>query len=118
MSEKKELIFVGSGTEKFGGDLVEVTLNRRQLKEASSHPLTQDGHGFFEMNGEHYVKLSVQKMRQPNEHGKTHFVAINTWKPDSQKAAIKAAQPRAFDTPNQATPPANKADEFDDDIPF
>ena len=62
MSEKKELIFVGSGTEKFGGDLIEVTLNRNQLKEALTHPLTQDGHGFFEMNGIHYVKLSVQKM--------------------------------------------------------
>jgi hypothetical protein len=113
MSEKKELIFVGSGTEKFGGDLIEVTLNRNQLKEATKHALTQDGHGFFEMNGVHYVKLSVQKMRQPNEHGKTHSVSINTWKPDSTKQAQAGARSGSA----QITP-APTLDDLDDDIPF
>jgi uncharacterized membrane protein YqiK len=120
MSEKQEIIFVGNGIEKFGGNLISVTINLDNLRAARKHELTQDGHGFFEYNGVNYVKLNVQKNKtgKPNEYDKTHYVAIDTWKPDAQKAAIKAAQPRAFDTPNQATPPANKADEFDDDIPF
>ncbi len=117
MSEQQEKIFVGSGTEKFGGDLIEVTLNRNQLKEALKHPLTQDGHGFFEMNGVNYVKLSVQKMRQPNEHGKTHFVAINTWKPDATKQAQAGARSGAAQV-TATSAPAPSLDDLDDDIPF
>ena len=35
----------------------------------------------FEYNSKWYAKLKVSKMRQTNEYGKTHSVAVNTYKP-------------------------------------
>ena len=86
MSSKTERIYVGSGIEKFDGDLVEVSVNLTKLGK--------DGSGFmFEYNNEKYIKLKVSKNRDgANEYGKTHFVEVNTFQPDSNKS--NASRPK------------------------
>ena len=72
---KTDRIYVGNGVEKFDGDMVEFSLNLSKLKnDASSH--------MFEYNGDKFIKLKVAKMKQTNEYGKTHYVEVNTYKPE------------------------------------
>ena len=71
-------IYVGNGVEKFDGDMVEFSLNLTKLgKEATDH--------MFEYNGEKFIKLKVAKMKETNEYGKTHYVEVDTWKPEAKK---------------------------------
>tara|TARA_B100001093_G_scaffold248555_1_gene237964 strand:- start:2139 stop:2408 length:270 start_codon:yes stop_codon:yes gene_type:complete len=88
--KKAEKIYVGNGVEKFDGDMVSVSINLTKLgKEASNF--------MFEYNGEKYIKLNVCKNRDgANEYGKTHYLAVDTYKPD----------------------PAKKAEVIEDDLPF
>tara|TARA_R100000656_G_scaffold123707_1_gene100580 strand:+ start:1477 stop:1749 length:273 start_codon:yes stop_codon:yes gene_type:complete len=69
MAEAK--IYVGSGVEKFDGDLVEISVCLSDIPQEHR----------FEYNSKWYAKLKVSKMRQTNEYGKTHSVAVNTYKP-------------------------------------
>ena len=74
-------IYVGNGVEKFDGDMVEFSLNLTKLgKEATDH--------MFEYNGEKFIKLKVAKMKETNEYGKTHYVEVNTFKPEAKKEAV------------------------------
>ena len=71
----KDRIYCGSGVEKFDGNLIETTINLSKLKD-SEH--------IFEFNGDKYIKLKVVKKREEDEYGKTHYVEVNTWKPEKQ----------------------------------
>tara|TARA_R100001126_G_scaffold76922_1_gene45720 strand:+ start:625 stop:891 length:267 start_codon:yes stop_codon:yes gene_type:complete len=74
-------IYVGNGVEKFDGDMVEFSLNLTKLgKEATDH--------MFEYNGEKFIKLKVAKMKETNDYGKTHYVEVNTFKPEAKKEAV------------------------------
>ncbi len=74
-------IYVGNGVEKFDGDMVEFSLNLTKLgKEATDH--------MFEYNGEKFIKLKVAKMKETNDYGKTHYVEVNTYKPEVKKEAV------------------------------
>ena len=75
MSETKNYIKVGNGVEKFDGNLVETTINLSKLKD-SEH--------IFEFNGDKYIKLKVAKKREVDEYGKTHYVEVDTWKPEKK----------------------------------
>lgn len=72
MSEQN--IYVGSGVEKFNGNLIEISVC---ISDSESH--------IFEYNGKKYLKLIVSKKQQVDQFKKTHSVRINTWKPE-QKA--------------------------------
>ena len=78
-----EKIYVGNGVEKFDGDLVEFSLNLTKLKsDAGSHIF--DG-----TNGDKYIRLKVVKKRNgADEYGKTHYVEVNTFKPEPKKEAV------------------------------
>lgn len=91
-------IFIGSGVAKFNGDLVECSVC---ITDAESH--------IFEYNGKRYLKIKVQKKRQPDNYGKTHSVEVNTWKPEKTQRPAQNAQP------SQSTQPAQ---EKSDDLPF
>ena len=79
MSNKTERIYVGNGVERFDGDLVEISVNLSRLKSNAEDFI-------FDYNNEKYIKLKVSKNRDgENEYGKTHFVEVNTFKPDSNK---------------------------------
>tara|TARA_B110000977_G_scaffold104221_1_gene136017 strand:+ start:10235 stop:10516 length:282 start_codon:yes stop_codon:yes gene_type:complete len=93
MSEVKDKIYVGSGKEKFDGDQVAVSVCLSDLPKD----------WIFEYNNKKYVKLIVQKKREVDQYGKTHYVAIDTFKPDAKNSQS--------DTPPAPTEP-------DDDLPF
>lgn len=73
---ENEKIYVGGGVEKFDGALVEATICLTDItKNASEH--------IFEYEGKKYIKVKVQKKKNgADQYGKTHFVEVNTWKPE------------------------------------
>ncbi len=74
----KEKIYIGNGTEKFDGDLVEFSLNLSKLGVDAKEFM-------FEYNGDKYVKLKVVKKRGgADEYGKTHYVEVDTFKPTAK----------------------------------
>ena len=79
MSSKSEKIYIGNGTEKFDGDMVQFSLNLTKLgKDASEH--------MFEYNGEKFIKLKIAKKKDgADEYGKTHYIEVDTWKPEPKK---------------------------------
>ena len=89
---ENEKIYVGSGIEKFDGGLVEATICLSDItKNAGEH--------IFEYEGKKYIKVKVQKKKNgADQYGKTHFVEVNTWKPEAK-----------------TTTPVETAD---DDLPF
>lgn len=67
-------IFVGSGVEKFGGNLIEISVCLSDLpKEFIS-----------EYNGKKYIRLKVQKKKEVDKFNKTHSVSVNTYKPEQK----------------------------------
>jgi len=77
----KEKIYVGSGVEQFEGNLVEATICLTDITSKA-------GEHIFEYNGKKYIKLKVQKKREgADQYGKTHFVEVNTWKPEEKATA-------------------------------
>ncbi len=74
MSEVKDKIYVGSGKEKFDGDQVAVSVCLSDLPKD----------WIFEYNNKKYVKLIVKKKRETDQYGKTHYVAIDTFKPEQK----------------------------------
>ena len=99
--QQVEKIYVGNGVEKFDGDVVEFALNLSKLKDAGEH--------VFEFNGQKYIKLKVCKNREGiNQYGKTHYVEVNTFKPEAKQEAAPAPVPA----------PVAAVAGFDDDIPF
>jgi len=93
-NQNQKPIYVGSGVEKFDGDLIEISVCLSDL--SAEHR--------FEYNGKWYAKLKVNRKREKDEYGKTHSVAINTWKPEASNV-------------NQPTPePSNQVTEVD--LPF
>ncbi len=70
MEDKK--IYVGSGIDKFDGNLISCSLCLSDLP--SEH--------IFEYSGKKYIKLNVQKKQEKDQFGKTHYVAVDTWKPE------------------------------------
>ena len=101
MSEK---IYCGSGIEKFNGDLVELNLCLSDIPKEH----------IFEFNGKMYTKLKSCKKREPDQYGKTHYLEVNTWKPEQQEAqTYSGAQVANTGANNQAM-----NDNPDTDLPF
>ena len=71
MSDK---IYVGSGKGKFDNDLIEVNICLSDLPKEH----------IFEYNGKEYIKLKVGKKREVDQYGKSHYVEIDTWKPEQK----------------------------------
>ena len=99
MSELKEAkIYCGSGKEKTfdnGGSIISISV---ALEDYPKEFLT-------EYNGKRYLRLDVCKKREVDQYGKSHYVAVNTWKPEEQQQ-----QPQQQSQGNVAN--------FEDDIPF
>lgn len=67
-------IFIGSGQEKFGGNLVEGSIC---LSDIPKEHIT-------EYKGKKYLKIKVQRKREPDQYGKTHSISVNTFKPEQK----------------------------------
>jgi len=93
MSEK---IYIGSGKEKHfndGGSVINLTIGLDGIAQYFKD------YGFTTDQGKKKLKLIVSKRREIDQYGNSHYVTVDTWKPEQQ----------------QAPPPA---EEFEDDIPF
>jgi len=84
MSNKTEKIYVGNGIEKFDGDMVSVSLNLTKLS-------SEAGEYINEYEGNKYIRLKVAKKKNgADEYGKTHYIEVDTWKPEAKKVeAVK-----------------------------
>ena len=79
MSEEK--IYVGSGTSKFDGNMISCSICLSDLPQEH----------MFEYNGKKYIKVNVSAKRDgADEYGKTHYVAIDTFKPEPKKEEAPA----------------------------
>ena len=79
MNKTTDRIYVGNGVEKFDGDLIEFSVNLTKLGTVAKDHI-------FDYNNEKFIKLKIAKMRETNEYGKTHYVEVNTFKPDLSAA--------------------------------
>ena len=69
-----------------------------------------------------WVNVNIRERRQPSASGFTHYLQVDTWKPDPNRSAPRSANPPANSAPNnppaQSTP-APAADSVSvDDLPF
>ena len=74
--DNKEKIYVGSGKERFEGSLINTTINLSKISKTSKDYI-------FEYGGDKYIKLKVVKKKEEDEYGKSHYVEVDTWKPES-----------------------------------
>ena len=72
MSEK---IYCGSGKEKFEGNLVEISLCVSDLPKDK----------IFEYQNKKYIKLKVVKKREVDQYGKTHYIEVDMFEPETTK---------------------------------
>lgn len=100
MSDKKEIIYAGSGKQITGqyGTFRAVTVCLTDLPKEH----------IFEYNGKKYIKLNVSDKREADQYGKDVSISVNTFKPDEQAQNNNAA-------PQQSAPQSKEAD---DDLPF
>jgi hypothetical protein len=73
--EKQEKIYVGSGKDKFEGNMVQISVCLSEMPKEH----------VFEYDGKKYIKLNVVKKREADQYGKTHYVEVDTWKPEPKK---------------------------------
>lgn len=93
MSDK---IYVGQGVKRGEYDIVNISICLNDIPKE---------HRQVAKNGKTYANLVVAGKREKDQYGKTHYVAIDTWKPDPD-----------YKKTEQATPA--KAAPKDDDLPF
>ncbi len=73
----KEKIYVGGGEEKFDGDVINICINLSELPEEY----------MFDGKKGKYIKLDVCKRQAVGEYGDTHYVKVDTWKPEQKQEA-------------------------------
>ena len=101
--DSKKKIYVGSGKEKFDGNLIDVSINLSKISKNAKDFI-------FEYSGDKYIKLKVTKKKEMDEYGKSHYVEVDTWKPESSASAE--------DKGMSFGDPVKKEEKYDDDIPF
>ena len=76
---QNEAVFCGNGKEvtfQDGNSIVNFSVALSKIKDH-----------VYEYNGEKYVNLTICPNKGgENEYGKTHYVKVNTFKPDASKA--------------------------------
>ena len=91
MSEK---IYCGTGKKHTDYDIVNVSLCLTDLPKEH----------IFEYKDKKYIKLKVVGKKEVDQFGKTHYVEVDTWKPEQK-------QPEPKD-------PHGQPDPSEDDLPF
>ena len=72
----EEKIYVGNGVSKFDGQMVSMSVCLSDLPKEH----------MFEYNGKRYIKLNVSAKRDgADDYGKTHYVTVDTFKPEPKK---------------------------------
>tara|TARA_R110001606_G_scaffold367818_1_gene523485 strand:- start:964 stop:1230 length:267 start_codon:yes stop_codon:yes gene_type:complete len=78
MSEQKPRNYVGNGKQA-GEYYVNISLKKSQLEPH-----------YYEYNGEQYVRLTIGKLKEENQWGKTHSVWVNDYESENKSEATKA----------------------------
>ena len=99
-------IYVGSGKEKFEGNLINTTINLSKIMKTSKDYI-------FEYNGEQYIKLKVAKKKETDEYGKSHYVEVDTWKPEKLQS-----KPTENNNMDATSGKSQKELLIDEDLPF
>lgn len=80
---KTETIYCGNGKEvvfEDGSSIVNFSVALSKIKDH-----------VYEYKGEKYINLTIAGNRDgENEYGKTHYVKVNTYKPEEKTATTKA----------------------------
>lgn len=87
-------IYVGTAKEKTfndGGSIIKIMLSLDGMKDHF------DNYGFTTEQGKKKIKLLVSQRREPDQYGNTHYVTIDTWKPESQATAPEPETPEEED---------------------
>ena len=72
MENKTEKIYVGGGKEKFEGNMVQISVCLTDLPKEH----------VFEFDGKKYIKLNVVKKKEVDQYGKSHYIEVDTWRPN------------------------------------
>jgi hypothetical protein len=82
-------------------------------------------YGFTTDGGKHILKIKIQKRKEKDQFGCTHYGIVDTWKPDSAGTGSNSDKDAARGASNASTPeskPETGANETPpeniDDIPF
>ena len=75
-------IFIGSGISKFEDNIIECSICVSDIPKE----------WITEYNGKKYLRIKVQRKREPDKFGKTHSVSINTFKPEPKTNIEKWAK--------------------------
>tara|TARA_R110000751_G_scaffold109320_3_gene206366 strand:- start:2045 stop:2329 length:285 start_codon:yes stop_codon:yes gene_type:complete len=76
-----EKIYVGNGTSKFDGNMISCSICLTDLPQEH----------MFEYNGKKYIKVNVSAKKDgEDQYGKTHYVAIDTFKPEPKKEDLSS----------------------------
>lgn len=78
MSEQKTKNYVGNGTQS-GEFYVNISLKRSAIEPH-----------YYEYQGEQYVRLTIGKLKEENQWGKTHSVWVNDYQKDTENQNTKA----------------------------
>lgn len=127
-------IYCGNGKEKRfdnGGSIIEVLLDVDDLAKNFKE------HGFTTGQGKRKIRVKVCQGREVDQYGNTHYVEIDTWKPNQQGQQNGGNQyspqpqggpggenyqdfPRNGRSVQQGQPPVQGTPppQFEDDIPF
>lgn len=87
-------IYCGTGKEKFGGNLVEVSLCLTDLPKNK----------IFEYNGKKYIKLKVVKKKEVDQYGKSHYVEVDMFEPQKQEEPLPPSDIQPSDNPDEDLP--------------
>lgn len=79
------------------GSFLSITFGTKELLEFVQQHQTSDG----------YFRVTVSQRREPDKHGNTHSVSLDTYEPKKQT-----------DAPPKANNPAPAKPLEDDDVPF
>lgn len=86
-------IYCGTGKEKFGGNLVEVSLCLTDLPKDK----------IFEYNGKKYIKLKVVKKKEVDQYGKSHYVEVDMFEP-KKEPELPPSDIQSSDNPDEDLP--------------
>ena len=79
MSQEK--IYVGNGVSKFDGNMISCSVCLSDLPKEH----------MFEYNSKRYIKLNVSSKKDgADEYGKTHYLTVDTFKPEVKKEEAPA----------------------------
>ena len=83
-----EKIYVGKGKQQFD-NLVRASICLTDLPAEFIN----------EYNGKKYISLDIVTRREADEYGNSHYITVNTYKPDGSKSAPAQTEEVADDMP-------------------